>query len=179
MKTNVEYNNGKYRMRIAMEKDVDNYITAFYRLDEEIIYFTGSNSTYEESKVRDFFKHCLFDTSRYDFLIFDEDKVIGEVVINEIDSSIQGAHYRICIFCPEYLGRGIGRFATESIIDFAFNHLNLKRVALEVFSFNKRAIKMYESVGFVHEGRLRNAVKDKSGYGDILCMAMIEDDYHH
>ncbi len=178
MKTNVEYVNGQSKINIATEKDIENYLKAFYCCNDEINYLTGSNSYYEENEVRAFFNNCLTDNSRYDFLIYYNDNVIGEVVLNEINSDVKSANYRICIFYQEYLGKGIGKFATESILDFAFKHLKLQRVSLGVFSFNKRAVKMYENVGFVHEGRLRNAIKDKDGYGDILCMAILSSEYN-
>ncbi len=177
MKTTVEYIENNRKLRIATQNDIDSYITAFYSSDDEINYLTGSCSYYEESKVRTYYNNCLTDNSRYDFLIIDEDKIIGEAVLNEIDLDVKSASYRICVFYPSYLEKGFGTFATESILDFAFNHLNLQRVSLEVFSFNKRALSMYEKVGFVHEGRLRNAIKDKTGYGDILCMSMLLDEY--
>ncbi len=177
MKTNLEYIDGERKIAIAKQNNIDDYITAFYNCDDEINYLTGSKSYYEESEVRNFYKKCLNDNSRYDFLIFDKNKIIGEVVLNEIDLDIKSAHYRICIFYSEYLSKGFGSFATKSILNFAFNHLKLQRVALEVFSFNERAIKTYEKAGFVHEGKLRNAVKQKDGYGDILCMAILLDEY--
>ncbi len=178
MKTNIEYVNSNRKIAIAKKEDINNYLSAFYKCDDEINYLTGSDSYYEESRVIAYYNNCLNDNSRYDFLIFDDTKIIGEVVLNEIDLEIMSANFRICIFRSEYLGKGFGRFATEYVLDFAFNHLKLQRVALEVFSFNKRAIKMYEQAGFTHEGTLRNAVKSKSGYADILCMSILIDEYN-
>ncbi len=177
MKTKIEYKEKHRKIALAKQENLDAYIEAFYSCDDEINYFTGSEAHYEESKVREFYLRCIDDDSRYDFLIFDSDKIIGEVVLNEIDNMVKSANFRICLFYSDYLGKGFGSFATKSILDFGFNHLKLQRIGLEVFSFNERAIKTYENAGFVHEGRLRNAIMDKNAcYADIICMSVLKDE---
>ncbi len=52
-------------------------------------------------------------------------------------------------------GRGYGREALALLFDFVFDELNLHRVSLTVFAHNVRAIRLYEQLGFVHEGTAR------------------------
>ncbi len=52
-------------------------------------------------------------------------------------------------------GRGFGREGLQLALRYAFNELNLWRVQLSVFSYNTRAIALYESCGFVREGTQR------------------------
>jgi RimJ/RimL family protein N-acetyltransferase len=52
-------------------------------------------------------------------------------------------------------------------------------VALPVLSINPRAFALYESLGFVKEGRLRDAHVDGARYCDVILMAMLEDDFLH
>lgn len=54
-----------------------------------------------------------------------------------------------------YWGRGYGTEALSLLIKYCFNTLNLYRVELEVFEFNKRAIKVYQKCGFKEEGQRR------------------------
>ena len=56
---------------------------------------------------------------------------------------------------PDHVGRGVGRALTEAVIDLADNWLNLHRLGLTVFVDNPRAIGLYESLGFQHEGVMR------------------------
>ena len=62
------------------------------------------------------------------------------------------------------------------IIDFVFNELKLNRLQLEVFSFNKRGINAYKKVGFIEEGRLRQAIKVNGEYHDEIIMSIIKGD---
>ena len=70
-------------------------------------------------------------------------------------------------------GRGLARQILEPLMDVADNHLGLIRVELEVLSDNARAIKLYESCGFEHEGRKRKAVSRRGGYTDVLVMGRV------
>ncbi len=177
MKTNIIYSNNNLTMSITSIEFVDDYILALMSCDEEVDYLTGTTAKYTDEEIRNYYLKCLDDTSRYDFLIFDEGKIIGEVVLNNIDFDVKSANFRICLFNSENFNKGAGFFATKSIINFVFEVLQLQRIGLEVFSFNNRAIRMYEKAGFSHEGRLRNAILDKDGYADILCMSILKGEY--
>ena len=96
---------------------------------------------------------------RCDFHIIGPDgRIIGESVLNEIDTTARSANLRICLFHPDTFGKGIGSWAIEKTLGFAFDELHLHRVALDVFSFNSRAERAYRKAGFQREGVLRDAL---------------------
>lgn len=70
----------------------------------------------------------------------------------------------------QYQGRGVGRKLLQALLDLADTHLGLVRVELEVLADNPRAIRLYESCGFEHEGRKRRAIFRRGGYVDLLIM---------
>jgi RimJ/RimL family protein N-acetyltransferase len=72
----------------------------------------------------------------------------------------------------EFWGRGLGRALTRALLDWA-DARGLVRVALEVVETNARAIRLYESLGFEHEGRLRCRRKHGEAYLDNHLMARI------
>jgi putative acetyltransferase len=74
-----------------------------------------------------------------------------------------------------YQGQGIGRQLMAALLDLADNWLGLLRVELEVFADNTRAIGLYESLGFRHEGRRVKGVFRRGGYADTLTMARLRD----
>ena len=112
------------------------------------------------------------------FLIFSADRhIIGESVINEIDWQLRCVNFRICIFRPDIRGKGVGTWATKVTCDFAFEHLKLHRLELNVFSFNPHAQRAYLKAGFKKEGILWDAVLDGDQYADDILMAILEDDW--
>jgi RimJ/RimL family protein N-acetyltransferase len=72
----------------------------------------------------------------------------------------------------EFREQGIGRRLIEVTVEDAWTR-GFTRVELHVFGSNERAIRLYEKVGFVHEGRFTDAIKVEDGYQDMLSMAMV------
>ncbi len=90
---------------------------------------------------------------------------------------MHSANVRICIFDVNHRNHGLGTFAMASIVEFAFTHTSLLRIGLEVFAYNKRALQVYEKVGFIQEGRLRNTILNKGKLDDIICMSILKEEY--
>lgn len=76
---------------------------------------------------------------------------------------------------PEAQGQGVGRAVFQGLInDIAATLPHIRRIELGCRESNARAIAMYESLGFVVEGRLKNRVYDEAGfYEDDLAMALL------
>ena len=75
---------------------------------------------------------------------------------------------------PHVQGRGLGRHLAEATIHAA-RARGVERVELEVFASNSRAIRLYERLGFVHEGVRRRARYIDGAYDDNVMMALIFD----
>ncbi|MFL5750938.1 MAG: GNAT family N-acetyltransferase, partial [Chloroflexota bacterium] len=74
-------------------------------------------------------------------------------------------------------GFGHGTEATRLMLDHAFGTLSLHRVGLSVFSFNERAIRSYQSCGFVMEGRAREAIWRDGRWWDEITMSVLYSDW--
>jgi L-phenylalanine/L-methionine N-acetyltransferase len=72
-----------------------------------------------------------------------------------------------------FQGQGIGRELMDMLLHMADNFLGLARVELQVYPDNLRAIKLYESCGFEHEGRRRKAVWRHGEHQDVLVMGRV------
>lgn len=71
---------------------------------------------------------------------------------------------------PSHRGRGVGTRLIGRLLEWAPRH-GVRRVELEVFGNNGRAIRLYERLGFEHEGRLRDAVEVDGELVDLILMA--------
>lgn len=74
-------------------------------------------------------------------------------------------------------GKGNGKVALSESLRIAFEELHLNRVTVEVLSSNLRALKLYESVGFVREGILRQRTWHGTEPKDAICLAILETDW--
>ncbi|MBB3409724.1 ribosomal protein S18 acetylase RimI-like enzyme [Rhizobium sp. BK316] len=73
---------------------------------------------------------------------------------------------------PDYRGRGLGRRLIAAAIEAA-REAGMIRIELGVHADNARAIRLYESVGFVREGVSRDAFCVDGHYTGVINMAMI------
>jgi ribosomal protein S18 acetylase RimI-like enzyme len=68
--------------------------------------------------------------------------------------------------------QGVGRALVQTLLDWA-DARGIVRIALEVVETNLGAIRLYESLGFEHEGRLRGRTKLSGTYFDNYMMARV------
>ncbi len=74
-------------------------------------------------------------------------------------------------------GQGYGRAALHLAKKVAFDELGAHRLWLDVKALNTRAKILYDSEGFIVEGRLRDAVRMSGGYETLIVMAMLQPEF--
>ena len=77
----------------------------------------------------------------------------------------------------EEKGKGIGRETIEELIKYVFETLKLNRFWLDVYSGHTRGIKLYENLGLVYEGMLRESYKTDSGYVNQKIYSLLAREY--
>ncbi|MHA1210945.1 MAG: GNAT family N-acetyltransferase [Candidatus Heimdallarchaeota archaeon] len=136
--------------------------------------YIPTNITNESVTIND-----IIQSNAHIFSIVDlkTDELIGRCGLFSIDKINRHAMFGIVIGEKSYWNKGYGQDATKQMLDYAFNLLNLNNIMLGVFSFNERAIKCYEKVGFKLIGNRRQArILGKNKY-DIVFMDIIADDF--
>ncbi|MCJ1431397.1 hypothetical protein MMC27_000749 [Xylographa pallens] len=77
----------------------------------------------------------------------------------------------------KYQNKGYGSEAIRWILDWGFRIAGLHRIGIGCFSWNDGARRLYEKLGFVSEGRQREALWHDGGWHDIIEFAMLEDEW--
>ena len=142
---------------------------------------TGTTATFTREQVDCWCAEVSARADRLDLAItHGSDEYLGEIVLNEIDPYSRSANLRL-VLRPGQRGRGFGGEAISLVLDHAFADtpagLGLHRVSLDVLSINPRARMLYESLGFITEGRLRESHRDGDFWCDSIIMAILRDDY--
>ena len=106
-----------------------------------------------------------------------DNKLIGGTGLYDIDWTSRSAIVGISIYNPNYWGKGYGQESMDLLLSFAFRNLNLNRVELDTFDFNKRAQKCYLKVGFKEVGRRRKARFIDGQYRDDIIMDILKDEW--
>lgn len=115
------------------------------------------------------------------FIIVVEDEKqstdIGTIFIKNIDGSNHNGEYGIFIGEESARGKGYAKPATDLILKYGFESLNLHRIYLTVMSDNIPAIRAYERAGFVREGVLREEYLRGDSYVDIVMMSILKQEW--
>jgi RimJ/RimL family protein N-acetyltransferase len=107
----------------------------------------------------------------------DDDALLGRIALREIDARHRQAELGLFIGPVEQWGKGYGTEATRLVVRYAFDTLNLHRVQLHVQADNARAVRIYERLGFVREGLLRQDRYREGRYVDSYVMAVLRDEW--
>ena len=111
------------------------------------------------------------------WVIEHEGLFIGELRFDAIDNHDRRARLATGIYATDKLGQGLGREAINAALQHAFTAMNLHRISLRVIDYNERAIRCYQSVGFVEEGRERETAFIKGKWCDDLIMGILDREF--
>ena len=156
-------------------KHTDAYFAA--ALDEEIRRLTGTHRHLTYAQAKEWCESRAGHTDRLDLAITatEDGRFLGELSIYAVSPENESAGYRIALSSIEFTGQGLGREATQLVLEYAFERIGLHRIWLYVYAFNMRAITVYRSCGFSVEGRLRDSLQWEGRRHDALLMAVLRD----
>ncbi|MFX0139084.1 MAG: GNAT family N-acetyltransferase [Candidatus Hodarchaeota archaeon] len=106
-----------------------------------------------------------------------KEKLIGNCGIQDIKWKDRVGHCGVFIGDKENQGKGYGTEALRLLVDYGFNTLNLNRIELIVYDFNIKAMKSYKKVGFIEEGRKRQATFKNGKYHDVIIMSLLQEEW--
>lgn len=127
-------------------------------------------------ELQELYSKHIHDQTERRFIVDIEDNNIGLVELIEIDYIHRRAEFQIIIH-PEHQNKGYATKATLLALAYAFNALNMYKIYLVVDSENKKAIHVYEKLGFQIEGLLRHEFFSNGSYRDALRMCLFREDF--
>lgn len=164
----------EYRMQDAgdMYQWVNDPVITRFLNDSLFFYPQGIESV--EATVND---HIINRTCSYVIADLKDESYIGQADLFNLDYHNRFAELGIVIGNTALFNKGIGTEAVGLMMRVAFEHMNLHRVELNVYSDNHRAIRCYEKCGFHVDGILRQKHFKNGAYADITVMSLLEDEY--
>ena len=109
------------------------------------------------------------------------DKLIGNIGLHNLNAPAnkisRKAMLGIALGDLEEASKGYGTEAIRLMLEYGFSTLNLHRIELFVFGFNKRALKAYKNLGFVEEGVKRESVYINGKYEDTMLMGILKREW--
>lgn len=107
----------------------------------------------------------------------DTNKAIGNCGLHNLNNVHRRAAFGIFIGEKTFWNQGIGLEATNLLLDFGFNVLNLNSIELDVMEYNRRGIRCYEKAGFKYAGRRRQYFFHAGKYHDVLYYDILASEF--
>jgi len=113
------------------------------------------------------------------FIIIEKEtkKPVGQCQFTEMDFINKKSLCSLYIGDRDSMDKGYGTEAMKLMMKIGFEDLNLNRLGLWVFDFNKKAIKSYKKCGMKVEGIMREGVYRDGKYHDIYFMGILKSEY--
>lgn len=132
--------------------------------------------------AEDFFEDVLSDPESVHCLVCADGDPVGYVSLSESrygpDETSRARSAELAYWiAPDHQGQGYGSDAAARTVQYAFEDRNLRRIGARLGSFNEGSAALLESLGFEHEGTLREAAWYRGEYHDMLWYGLLRADW--
>lgn len=111
------------------------------------------------------------------FLALDQEEIVGILTVSsEEDDALKHIGEVGISILKEYWGMGLGTIMLDEVIHWATHSPLTKRLEIKVQARNKRAIHLYDKVGFQQEGVIRRGfLSENNDLLDVVLMSYLID----
>ncbi len=106
-----------------------------------------------------------------------DETLVGFISLTEVLLRNRWGNLGIGILNAENRGKGYGQEAIELLLAFAFDHIGLHKVRLQVHAFNQAALAVYQKLGFVQEGVNRESVYQAGKWYDQIDFGILQKEW--
>lgn len=158
----------RLRLRRATIDDLD-YIMTLQRAPENLKFIVLFDEDYQRAIINS------DGSQKLDVIIeeLDTRQAVGYFMLREMDSPcIEFTHVII-----DKKGQGYGREALNFLLKWTFEVKKYHRIWIDCKEYNSVALHLYESLGFVHEGVLREILFNNGVYENLIVLGMIDREF--
>ena len=128
-------------------------------------------------KTEKWFDSHLGEDTRYDAVIEADGIPVGTIGLLAIDWKNSKAEYYIAMGETDYKGKGVAKEASRLILEYGFRTLGLNRIYLFTEVKNIAAQMLFERVGFLREGIIRQDITSHGKYVDRIAYGILREDW--
>jgi RimJ/RimL family protein N-acetyltransferase len=111
------------------------------------------------------------------FAIRKGDRLIGLINLDGLDWPNSHTEIGIALTASGERGHGLAAEALTLLIEYAFTELGLHRIWARIIENNTPSVRLFTRLGFRLEGRLRQHVRRRGQYRDMLVYGLLPEDW--
>lgn len=143
----------------------------------EVARFMYTDHMITEEEHARWFERVLADPScRYWVIVWDG-KEVGVANLTAIDHVNSRCYWAFYLADPAVRGRGIGTYVEYALLRTVFEELSLGKLCCEVLATNPNVVALHKSCGFQQEGLFRRHVTKGGVPLDVVCLAMLKEEW--
>ncbi|WP_404406977.1 GNAT family N-acetyltransferase [Jeotgalibacillus malaysiensis] len=172
------FSTDRITLRKVTEEDTEIYHK--WRNNPEVMKSTSPvMDQYSKSETAAFIQMILGanDAKSYMIELKETGSPIGIISLIHIDYKNRNAECVIDLGEADQWGKGFGKEAMQLLLSYAFEELNLHKVYLRVFSFNERAVRLYEKLGFEKEGEQQDQLFRGGEWHSVILMGIFQKSF--
>lgn len=123
------------------------------------------------------FDSHMGEDNRYDAVIEADGVPVGTIGLLSIDRKNNKAEFYIAMGEIAYKGKGVAKEASRLILTYGFEVVGLNRIYLFTEVENVVAQKLFERLGFVREGVMRQDIFSHGKYVDRIAYSFLKEDW--
>ena len=152
-------------------KDLPAFLRLRHQIEHDATHLVPEKGERKETLLYALARLIVNRRRTHTFIAVNDKKPVGYIsIIFAKFKKLRGNAYLVLSVVASHHGRGIGTRLMQTAEEFARKR-GIRRLELEVFAKNERAIKLFERLGYEKEGRRRKAVEGTDGFDDIIFMA--------
>lgn len=168
----------RVNLRPMRREDIE--LAVKYQADEDVTnnYYMGMNLFPTREMLEKQYGYASEDQEGFNFAIENKDGLyLGSCHTMWLNWKNRTTYLAVYIGNPDYRSKGYGTEALKLFLNFLFNELGLRKVKLNVFTFNMRAVRCYEKCGFKVDGINKKELYRNGEYHDNIAMSITKEEF--
>jgi UDP-4-amino-4,6-dideoxy-N-acetyl-beta-L-altrosamine N-acetyltransferase len=134
-----------------------------------------ADGTISEAEHKGWLASVLRSATKRYWVIEADGSPVGLANLVDIDPHNRRADWGFYLGEPSARGAGVGRAALYLVIEQAFGRHGLHRLTCSALAENEPALRLYDSMGFEREGRLRDQVMKGGRFHDVILFGLLAE----
>lgn len=104
-------------------------------------------------------------------------ETVGHISLGGISKKNRAGRISRVLVGPQFQGNGYCCQMVRQLLQIGFEDMQLHRISLGVYDFNKSAIQCYQKSGFVIEGKSRDMLRFGTEWWSLVEMSILESEW--
>lgn len=127
----------------------------------------------------DWFNRIMKDLKVKYWIMMADDEDVGVVNLYDIDELHRRCYWALYIAKVDQRGKGVGSRTGHIVLSYVFDVIKMEKLCCEVLSFNKKALNLYEKLGFKQEGYFKKHVIKGQKREDIYYLTILREEWEN